>query len=192
MANKEDLRVTRTKKALSEAFISLLQKKPFDEITINELCDTAGVRRATFYKHYNDKNDFLGAYTRSLRDMFDKEIWPTYTSKQAETYFVHYAKCAIEYINQNEDAVNNLLHSSAFASALSIVVAQNYEDTVVRLREGVAKGLKLPCSVDVTANMLAGGMFTTIFSWLSHEKQITADELSDQVGNFVASVLSDR
>ena len=191
MAHKEDLRVIRTKKSLAEAFMTLLNEKCFDEITINELCDTAGVRRATFYKHYSDKYDFLAAFARSLRDQFDKEVWPTYTTKQAKAYFVHYSEKAVEYINENEKAINNLLKSNAFASALSIVVSQNYQDTVIRLREGVAAGLKLPCSVEVTASMFAGGVFTTIVAWILTGKPVSPAELAEQVGNYVASVLED-
>ena len=55
MARKEDLRVRKTKKAIAEAFMALLEEKNYDEITVNELCDRAGVRRTTFYKHYKDK-----------------------------------------------------------------------------------------------------------------------------------------
>lgn len=191
MAVKEDLRVQRTKKALAEAYMSLLNERPFDEITINDLCDKAGVRRATFYKHYNDKYDFLASHTRSLRDAYDREEWPTYTPKQVKEYIINYAKKAIEYINENETAVNNLLRSSAFASALSIIVAQNYNDTLERLRDGVAGGLVLPCSVEVTSSMLAGGVFTTIFKWLSTGKKVSPEELANDVGNFVASIFQD-
>ena len=188
MAVKEDLRVQRTKKALAEAFATLLEQKPFDEITINELCEMAGVRRATFYKHYNDKYDFLSAYARSLRDMFDREIWPTTNSKEAKDYFVHYSKEAVIYINDNENAVNNLLKSNVFASALSIIIYQNYQDTLERLRNGVAGGLKVPCSIEVASSMLAGGVFTAIFSWLYDGKKTSSEQLAEEVGNFVASV----
>ena len=87
MPVKEDLRVKRTKKALAEAFVSLLNKKPLDEITINELCDAADVRRATFYKHYNDKFDFIAAFTAALRDEFDREIWNKAGHMTPNAYF---------------------------------------------------------------------------------------------------------
>jgi AcrR family transcriptional regulator len=74
MAVKEDLRVKKTKKALYDAFMTLLSEKQFEDITVNELCDAAGVRRATFYKHYSDKFDFLTAYVRLLRDRIDRMI----------------------------------------------------------------------------------------------------------------------
>ena len=46
---KEDLRVKKTKRALTLAFIELLKVKHFEDITINELCEKAEIRRATFY-----------------------------------------------------------------------------------------------------------------------------------------------
>jgi AcrR family transcriptional regulator len=72
---KEDLRIVKTKRALSSAFLQLLREKHFEEITINELCDRAEIRRATFYKHYTDKLNFLACFTRSLRDQFDAASW---------------------------------------------------------------------------------------------------------------------
>ena len=76
-SKKEDLRVRKTKKALFDAFMSLLAKKPYEDITINELCDAADVRRATFYKHYSDKVSFV---TASLYAADSVTGVPTYTS----------------------------------------------------------------------------------------------------------------
>ena len=85
---KEDLRVRKTKKALSDAFISLLQEKRFEEITINELCEKAEIRRATFYKHYTDKFHFLARFTRSLRDQFDVSFWDSDKPDTTPEYYV--------------------------------------------------------------------------------------------------------
>ena len=50
-----DLRIIKTRKALCDAFIILLGEKPFEDITVNELCKKAMVRRATFYQHFEEK-----------------------------------------------------------------------------------------------------------------------------------------
>ena len=57
MAVSEDRRVRRTKTALQQALISLLQKQDCRSITVQELAETADVHRATFYKHYQDVYD---------------------------------------------------------------------------------------------------------------------------------------
>ena len=41
MAEKIDLRVQKTHAALITAFLSLLERKRFEDITVNELCDQA-------------------------------------------------------------------------------------------------------------------------------------------------------
>ena len=51
----EDKRIIKTKKNLKNTLISLLDKKPFEQITVTELCQAAETSRITFYTHYNDK-----------------------------------------------------------------------------------------------------------------------------------------
>ena len=56
---KTDVRVRRTRDALGDALIALMQEKPFDTITVQEVLDRAHVSRSTFYSHYSDKDDLL-------------------------------------------------------------------------------------------------------------------------------------
>ncbi|MFF2479720.1 TetR/AcrR family transcriptional regulator [Paenibacillus sp. NPDC058071] len=53
-----NLRMTRTKQSLIDAFIKLINEKDFDKITIADLTEGAQVNRATFYAHFNDKYDY--------------------------------------------------------------------------------------------------------------------------------------
>lgn len=56
---KIDARVKRTRDALGDALIALMQEKPFDTITVQDVLDRAHVSRSTFYAHYSDKDDLL-------------------------------------------------------------------------------------------------------------------------------------
>ena len=56
---KMDIRVVRTYEQLSASLVSLLTTKTFEELSVSEICDNADVHRATFYKHFNDKYEFL-------------------------------------------------------------------------------------------------------------------------------------
>ena len=56
---KTDARVRRTRDALGDALIALMQEKPFETITVQEVLDRAHVSRSTFYSHYSDKDDLL-------------------------------------------------------------------------------------------------------------------------------------
>ena len=56
---KEDRRVRRTKKLLTQALTQLLQQKQVNEITVKELTDLADMNRGTFYLYYKDIFDML-------------------------------------------------------------------------------------------------------------------------------------
>ena len=60
---KTDLRVVKTHHALNEAFLRLLEERSLDDITVNDLCTEADIRRATFYKHFSGKTAFVAAHS---------------------------------------------------------------------------------------------------------------------------------
>src|SRR5215470_20414517 len=59
LKKKIDARVRRTRDALGDALVELMQEKPFDTITVQDVLDRAQVGRSTFYSHYSDKDDLL-------------------------------------------------------------------------------------------------------------------------------------
>ena len=56
---KTDARVRRTRDALGDALIALMQEKAFETIKVQDVLDRAHVSRSTFYTHYSDKDDLL-------------------------------------------------------------------------------------------------------------------------------------
>lgn len=56
---KIDRRILRTRDTLGDTLIALMHEKPFDEITVQDVLDRAGVGRSTFYAHYRDKDDLF-------------------------------------------------------------------------------------------------------------------------------------
>lgn len=58
-APKQDLRVTKTHRALKKALYTLLEKQDFNKITVNDLCEEALVSRASFYQNFEDKYQLL-------------------------------------------------------------------------------------------------------------------------------------
>jgi AcrR family transcriptional regulator len=54
-----DARVRKTRDALGDALVALMQELPFESITVQHVLDRANVGRSTFYSHYSDKDDLL-------------------------------------------------------------------------------------------------------------------------------------
>src|SRR5580765_5151767 len=54
-----DPRIRRTRQLMQQALEKLLEKKEFDEISVQDIADGATINRATFYDHYADKFSLL-------------------------------------------------------------------------------------------------------------------------------------
>ena len=66
MEKETDLRVARTRQLIKEAFLELMETVGFEKITVQNIVQKAGVNRSTFYLHYTDKFDLLGALEAEL------------------------------------------------------------------------------------------------------------------------------
>lgn len=54
-----ELQETRTEIALEAAMQELLREKPLEQIRVRELADRCGIRRQSFYYHFNDVYELL-------------------------------------------------------------------------------------------------------------------------------------
>lgn len=53
---------------ITESLLTLLADKAIEDISISELCENAGIGRASFYRNFNSKEDILRAYINKLFD----------------------------------------------------------------------------------------------------------------------------
>lgn len=56
---KMDPRAARTRNLIKDAFLSLVRKKDFHDVTVKDITEKAAVNRATFYAHFPDKYQLL-------------------------------------------------------------------------------------------------------------------------------------
>ena len=68
----EDIRVRYTKETIEKVFISLLQKKPVEKMTVTEICKLAGINRSTFYKYYMDCYDVAEQMQKQALTSFER------------------------------------------------------------------------------------------------------------------------
>ena len=68
--NRFESKYFATAEKMDEALVKLLEKKPFEYITVKELCTEAGVNRSTFYLHYENTRDLLSETAARLTEKF--------------------------------------------------------------------------------------------------------------------------
>lgn len=56
---KNNQRYKMSSEKIETAFLTLILKHKYEDITINQICSEAGINRSTFYAHYNDINDLV-------------------------------------------------------------------------------------------------------------------------------------
>jgi AcrR family transcriptional regulator len=68
---REDPRITRTRKLIIDAFMESLRENGFQNLTVQEIAKNAGIHRGTFYSHFPDKYALLDF---SIQQNFQQEI----------------------------------------------------------------------------------------------------------------------
>lgn len=73
---------------ITEAFLALLKKKDYKDISITEICQKAGVTRMSFYRNFESKEDILLQKVRYVTDTFLKESAISYKKDTVSSYFI--------------------------------------------------------------------------------------------------------
>ena len=56
----------RTKQVIQQSFMQILEKKPFESMSVGDIAKAANMNRGTFYLHYKDKFDLLEQIEQQL------------------------------------------------------------------------------------------------------------------------------
>ena len=87
---KIDRRISKTKKAIFQAFLQLLNDKGYESTTVQDIIELADVGRSTFYCHYESKELLLDELCRYLfHHLFEREQ-PISTEDYLAHLFLHF------------------------------------------------------------------------------------------------------
>ena len=100
---KSDQRTRLTKMLIRKAFTELLREKPVQNITVKELCQTAGINRGTFYSHYTDIYDLLQQIEDEITEEFQKSLQPLLEGDPSDLTPLNITAGVFACIQQNAD-----------------------------------------------------------------------------------------
>lgn len=111
-SSSKDARAVRSGLALREALLALLERKPFEQITIRDICAEAGVHYATFFRHHQTKEGLLDDIARSQIEQLNQL---TLAIRDAASYEAGFqALCA--YVGEHRVLWSTLLNGGAGAA----------------------------------------------------------------------------
>ncbi|MEJ2305235.1 MAG: TetR/AcrR family transcriptional regulator [Anaerolineales bacterium] len=114
MDNTLDRRVRRTRRDLTAALIRLTSERPYATIQVRDITDEADVGYATFYRHYQSKDDLMLA-------VFDKITGELETSavEKGGEYFVQEGQLLFGHVQKYRGLYRSILQSPDFVSSRS-------------------------------------------------------------------------
>ena len=177
---KEDLRIRRTHKLLCEAMFSLLETQSFDEISVVNICDKAMVHRATFYKHFKDKYEFMEYVTKvKLHDFYtESKKFADFSDK--EQLYRAMIENILLFIEENKPMLRLAASSSNsnFFDSLHKIV---YNELLDFLTSSQKNGETYRAPVDIYAKFLTGGFMSLVRWWLSDESGYSREDMAKHI-----------
>ncbi|MEM6428674.1 MAG: TetR/AcrR family transcriptional regulator [Deinococcota bacterium] len=90
-----------TKEAVQQAFVDLLNEKPYDDITVREIAQRANVGFKTFYRHYQDKVEL----TQAIMQGFVEQVYADFQPMTTLEASLNNLRRVLEIIEANASTV---------------------------------------------------------------------------------------
>ena len=168
--NLKDRRAQRTKKLMADALIQLSAQKPYTEITIRDIADTADIAYSTFFQHYKDKDALL-------RDMAADAIrsFSEVARKLAVKTPVEVGKSIFNHVLEYEPLYCIFLSGQGVNSILKEKQDELYDMMFFSLRK-TYKNTNIP--PEVVVNHILSSIFELIKWWLDHGKPYSVEQMA--------------
>jgi AcrR family transcriptional regulator len=164
--NTDDRRVLRTRRLLKQALIELTAEKTYEEITIRDITDQADIGYATFFRHYDGKDDLmLEIFTETIEEI---ESLP---AEHGERYFEQEGYLLFAHVSENQSLYRSILDSQNFTRKFR----QHTKKMVQVHMEAHVQNISTPSfPVEIAAQHMVSSLVGLIDWWLE-------DDLSTEI-----------
>ncbi len=182
---KHDRRILKTKKAIYEALVELMQKKKLNSITVTELAAAANINRKTFYTYYSTVNDVLDEVINelisSLKDLM-YAMSEDYNMLSPQTLFAF-----LNTIMSDVDIVRALFTSDN-GNMLFNKLQKALQETL--LKELIDNDIKMnipPEQYPLISSFVAGGLIYVYYEWITNPNGTSLDEMARTLTTLIIS-----
>lgn len=181
MSDKIDRRVKRTKRMLSEAILDLVVEQDYEALTINEITHRADVNRATFYLHFNSKDELL---VEALEAKFE-ELVGTFKLTSIETPIWDAPEidlAVFEHVAEHAALYKVLLGERGMGYIINRILGYITDVSVELLEASLPQGRELPIPHVLVARHYAGSLYALLSWWVMNDMPYSAEYMAELSG----------
>lgn len=182
----QDLRVRRTHKLVREAFISLVEERGFDTITIGDIAKRAMVSRAAFYRHYQDKYQLVEQVFEDAMQTLMSSVGNFDPEQPPEAWVKLF-----EHISEYERLYRALLGekaSSWFVTRMRAHFVQSMKEAQASIPLSQTIGTNQAHEDGFMHNLLAALIVDSIVWWLEQGKHCSPRQMATRCSRLALSM----
>jgi AcrR family transcriptional regulator len=165
---RKDLDNSLIREYVTEALLQLLEKKDYDEISVREIAERAGVHRATFYRHFSSKEDVLrSCFVEILKGAEGDR-------KLLHKDFAAFIRPVFQALYDRREEI--LLLNRAHLTGLLMDVLKDYfgfEDVPAKDLDSVGQMIE-----QYRSAYRIGGIYSCLLFWFSHDMKETPEDMA--------------
>lgn len=192
--SRQQMKSRETKEKIFQAAKRILQKQGYEELSIKNICEEAGVSNGSFYHHFKTKDDLLSYYIED-QPQIDPDFLELPDSvagvKQGiiEVYmnYVRYCKeLGVEFMSEYYDTKNQALNASMRTERpYPIVTVQTYVEKAVE-----AGIVRLDMGIDEFTTDIRMIVIGNVFEWcIKHGEADFEGNMRRSLGKYLNAVL---
>ena len=167
--SKQQLKSKETKERIFQAAKRILQKNGYENLSIKNICEEAGVSNGSFYHHFKTKDDLLSYYIEDQPSMDSGSLEVPKNIDEAKNaivgVYLNYAKycrtLGVEFIAGYYTPHNQALNPTIRTERpYPIVTVQNYLEKAV-----AANAIKLKLSISDIVTDIRMLVIGNVFEW---------------------------
>ena len=179
IAENTDPRILRSRQMLMDALARLLDRKEFDNISVQEIADESTLNRATFYLHYQDKNALLQAMTGARFRNLMARRGLSFSNCDGALRAIALGVC--DYLAETTGCPGQLAKMPLEGSIIPVVESM--------FQEGAANHPVVPgADPDLLATTVAWAIFGAARRWYQTPDRIPAEEMAARIENMVKPI----
>ena len=182
-----DLRQRRTRQALVKALEGLLVERPYQSLSVTDICQRAMVHRTTFYAHFNDKQELLRYLLLGVERRCVETCLPRDWSGGAREYFLTAARNVLDFFQARRALYRACLHSGADVDA-HVLEDQAAEDLCSLLSHPEFHPAVPDADPRIAARFYTGAMLSLLRWWLDSEDPVSEEYLLSHLERFLPTL----